>query len=128
MGDAGLNFQNFVTAHGPFELTAIILAASAGLRIGLGWLSTSGLSRSDSLIKSAREALPIAMCAVILFFMAAAIEGFVSANTEQEFPWWGKAIVAWLSSASLLIYFVVLGYPRSGLIESGLTDGAAGET
>jgi uncharacterized membrane protein SpoIIM required for sporulation len=128
MGDAGLNFKNFVTAHGPFELTAIILSASAGLRIGLGWLLTGGLNRSDSLVKSAREALPIAICAVILFCLAAAIEGFVSPNTEQQFPWWGKAVVAWLCSASLMIYFVVLGYPRGGPLDSSLTNGGRGET
>jgi uncharacterized membrane protein SpoIIM required for sporulation len=112
LGDAGLNFKNFVTAHGPFELTAIILSASAGLRIGLGWLSTGGLTRSDSLIKSAREALPIAMCAVILFCLAAIIEGFVSPSTAQQLPWGVKALVAWVCSALLLIYFVILGYPR----------------
>lgn len=128
LGDAGLNFKNFVTAHGPFELTAIVLSASAGLRIGLGWLSTHGLNRSDSLVKSAREGLPIAICAVILFCLAAAIEGFVSPNTEQQFPWWGKACVAWLSSAALLIYFVVLGYPRDNVPESSLIGGGDGET
>jgi len=44
---AGMNFKNFVTAHGPFEWTAIILSAGAGLKIGLSWLATGGLSRKD---------------------------------------------------------------------------------
>ena len=79
MGDASANFQNFVTAHGPFELTAIVLSAGAGLKIGLGWVMTRGLNRRDSLVKAGRDALPIAMCAVILFCLAAVIEGFVSA-------------------------------------------------
>jgi uncharacterized membrane protein SpoIIM required for sporulation len=114
LGDAGMNFKNFVTAHGPFELTAIVLSAGAGLRIGMGWLSTGGLRRSDSLLKSAREALPIAMTAVVLFVLAALIEGFISPNTEQYFPWWAKGLIAWLSSALLMIYLVVLGYPREG--------------
>lgn len=112
MGDAGVNFKNFVTAHGPFELTAIVLSAGAGLKIGLGWLQTSGLTRMESLTKTAREALPIAMCAVILFCFAALIEGFVSPTTEQYMPWWVKGIVASVSSCLLMIYFVVLGYPR----------------
>ncbi len=46
---AGKNFFEFVTAHGPFELTAIVLAAGAGLRLGMGWLSTGGLTRRASL-------------------------------------------------------------------------------
>ncbi len=33
--DASENFFHFVTAHGPFELTAIALAGGAGF--GLGW-------------------------------------------------------------------------------------------
>jgi len=109
---AGMNFKNFVTAHGPFELTAIILSAGAGLKIGLSWLATGGLSRKDSLIKNAREALPIAMCSVSLFCMAAVIEGFVSPTTEAFLPWWAKGLVATACSLTLMIYLIVLGYPR----------------
>ena len=112
LGEASVNFQNFVTAHGPFELTAIILSAGAGLKIGLSWIMTKGLGRSDSLIKTARETLPVAMCAVILFCLAAAIEGFVSPTSGDYMPWWVKGGVAVISSTLLMIYFVVLGYPR----------------
>jgi uncharacterized membrane protein SpoIIM required for sporulation len=113
LGDPSLNFQNFVTAHGPFELTAIILSAGAGLKIGLGWLMTGGLTRYDSLVKTAREALPIAMCAVMLFIFAAMIEGFVSPTSSKYMAWWVKGLVASISSFLLMIYFVVLGYPQS---------------
>ncbi len=112
MGAAGMNFRNFVTAHGPFELTAIVLAAGAGLRIGLGWLNTQGLHRADSLMKAARESLPIAMTAVVLFCLAAIIEGFISPMTDRFLPWWIKGGIAWTSSAVLVFYFVVLGFPR----------------
>ena len=54
MGDASINFKTFVTAHGPFELTAIVLAAGAGLKIGLSWMITGGLSRTESLNKRSR--------------------------------------------------------------------------
>lgn len=113
-GDASMNFQQFVTAHGPFELTAIILSAGAGLKIGLGWLMTNGLTRTDSILKAGREALPIAMCAVVLFAFAALIEGFISPTTTQFMPWVVKGIVAVGSSCALMIYFVVLGYPHDG--------------
>ena len=56
---AGANFFNFVTAHGPFELTAIVLSAGAGLRLGMGWLKTNGLTRAASLQKTAAEAMPM---------------------------------------------------------------------
>lgn len=119
VGEAGVNFKNFVTAHGPFELTAIVLSAGAGLKIGLSWMKTNGLGRIESLTKTAREALPIAMCAVVLFCLAAVIEGFVSPTPEKYLPWWVKGIVAVMSSCLLMFYFVVLGYPRGDN-----TDGA----
>ena len=118
LGDAGIHFQNFVTAHGPFELTAIILSAGAGLKIGLSWLMTGGLTRSDSLLRSARETLPIVMCAVILFIFAAFIEGFVSPSTSELMPWWVKGLVGVCSTCGLMFYFVVLGYPHDGIGEN----------
>ena len=61
---AGANFFNFVTAHGPFELTAIVLAAGAGLRLGMGWLTTNGLTRAASLQKTAVAAMPMMGAAI----------------------------------------------------------------
>ena len=113
VADAGVNFKNFVTAHGPFELTAIVLSAGAGLKIGLSWLVARGVNRLDALIQNAREALPIAMCAVALFCMAALIEGFVSPTSDQFLPWWAKGMVATGSSVMLMFYLIVLGYPRT---------------
>ncbi|MEX0820036.1 MAG: stage II sporulation protein M [Pirellulaceae bacterium] len=107
----GQNFFHFVTAHGPFELTAIVLSAGAGLRIGISWLSTGGLTRESSLRKTAGEAMPIMGAAIGLFFLAAMIEGFLSPSSA---PYWIKAIVAMLSSGLLMFYFVILGFPRHG--------------
>ena len=104
------NFSNFVTAHGPFELTAIVLMSAAGMRMGFSWIDTRGLTRTASLERAAKEAVP-AMCAgVILFAMAAAIKAFLS-PTAAPYPL--KAAVAVGSVLLLLFYFVVLGYPRS---------------
>jgi uncharacterized membrane protein SpoIIM required for sporulation len=108
---AGENFFNFVTAHGPFELTAIALAAGAGLRLGMGWVKTNGLTRAASLQKTAGEALPLLGVAVLLFFLAAMIEGFLS---PTSLPYALKAGVAVLSSGMLVFYFLVLGFPRKG--------------
>jgi len=120
------NFFHFVTAHGPFELTAICLSAGAGLRLGVSWLitqttgigwfglfpkesATPGLTRVASLQKTAREAMPIVAAAVVLFFLAALTEGFLSPSRA---PYWLKAAFAIFSSGMLMFYFVVLGFPR----------------
>lgn len=110
--EGGQNFFEFVTAHGPFELTAIILSAGAGLRLGLGWIFTGGLTRGDSLRRTAKEAMPVMGSAGILFFLAALIEGFLS---PSELPYWIKAATAVLSSALLMFYFLMLGMPRRSL-------------
>lgn len=103
------NFLHFVTAHGPFELTAIALAGGAGLRLGVGLFSTGGLSRIDSLFRSAQLAVPIMVASAMLFFLAALTEGFLS---PSPLPYTIKALWAILSAGLISFYFVVLGFPR----------------
>jgi uncharacterized membrane protein SpoIIM required for sporulation len=105
----GANFFDFVTAHGPFELTAVVLAAGSGLRLGWSWISTGGLTRLASLRKTAEECMPTIGAMMVLFFLAALIEGFLSPTAV---PYFVKAAVAVLSSGALMFYFVVLGFPR----------------
>ena len=133
MGESGSNFREFITAHGPFEITAIILSAGAGLRLGMSLLQTGGKTRFYSLMTTGRHALSIAACAVILFFLAALIEAFISPIPRDTMPWWIKGSVATLSSILLMIYFCALpmlapssldseeaagvGWPSAGLDE-----------
>ncbi len=107
--DQGDVFFQFVTAHGVFELTAIALSAASGLRLGIGLFATGGLRRLESFRLNAERALPIILAAVVLFFLAAFTEGFIS---PSPLPYFVKACVAILSSGMLMYYFVVLGYPR----------------
>lgn len=105
----GQNFFHFVTAHGPFELTAIVLSAGAGLRLGLSWIIPGNMSRLGSLQFHSRKLMPIIPAIMILFFLAALIEGFVS---PSSLPYAVKVATAMVSSGMLLFYFVVLGMPR----------------
>jgi hypothetical protein len=57
------------------------------------------------------------MVAVVLFFLAALIEGFVS---PSPLPYAIKAFIAIASASLLMFYFVILGYPsdsNSGPLE-----------
>jgi len=100
------NFTEFVTAHGPFELTAIVFSAAAGMRLGFALISTGGLSRIASLRRAVGEATPVMATAVILFCLAAAIEGFVSPSAA---PYSVKAGVAIISTLMLCFYVFGLG-------------------
>ena len=115
------NFYHFVTAHAPFELTAIILCAAAGMRLGFAIVNTHGLTRGDSLRQAGVESVPIASAAVIMFLMAAGIEAFIS---PSDAPYELKAMIGVLTSAMLMFYFVFLGYPKQG--ERGEGSGESG--
>jgi uncharacterized membrane protein SpoIIM required for sporulation len=103
------NFNEFVTAHGPFELTAIVVSAAAGMRLGFAFIDTQGMTRIASLRRAGREAMPIMASAVILFCLAAFIEGYISPSAA---PYWFKALVAVVSGGLMLFYFVLLGLPK----------------
>jgi uncharacterized membrane protein SpoIIM required for sporulation len=107
--EAGSNFFEFVSAHGPFELTAIVLSAAAGLRLGVSWINSGDVARVDSLKQASRDVMPLMGAALAMFFFAALIEGFVS---PSGLPFAFKAAIALASSGLLTAYFVVLGYPR----------------
>jgi len=105
-----VNFFTFVTAHASFELTAIIVSAAAGLRLGWGLIETKGQSRIGSLRREAAAALPALFAAVVLFVLAAFVEGYVSAS---PLPYRFKAAVA-VGSAALIIAYLTLGGREPG--------------
>lgn len=104
------NFFQFVTAHGAFELTAIALAAGAGMRIGVGLFSTQGFSRGASFRINAERSLPVILCSVFLFILAAFTEGCLS-PVDFPFLYLVKLAVAVVSSTGLAAYFLLLGWP-----------------
>jgi uncharacterized membrane protein SpoIIM required for sporulation len=109
------HFYEFVTAHGPFELTAIVMAGAAGMRLGFSLISTRGLTRIDSLRRAAVEAVPTMTAFVVLFGLAALIEAFISPSALEPFVELGidrysmKLAIAVVSSVLLFLYIVVLG-------------------
>ncbi len=100
-----VNFYTFVTAHSAFELTAIVLSGAAGLRLGWGLVDTRGQSRVSSLRREAANSLPAVGAAVVLFVLAALVEGYVSASS---LPYPAKAGVAVLS-ATVIVSYLTLG-------------------
>lgn len=112
---SGPQFFEFVTAHGPFELTAIVMATAAGLRIGRAIIHTKGYTRSESIRREAHKAIPVIMTATCLFCLAAPIEAFISPNPLTPLADLGinpinvKQGVALISALFLFFYIVVLG-------------------
>ncbi|OYP31719.1 stage II sporulation protein M [Rhodopirellula sp. MGV] len=115
--DGADHFFEFVTAHGPFELTAIALSAAGGMRLGLGLFQTHGLSRVDSMRQAGRDAVPVMAASAAMFVLAAFTEGFLSPSSA---PYLVKVAWSITSSSLITLYFVVLGFPRQGSTDRSL--------
>jgi uncharacterized membrane protein SpoIIM required for sporulation len=76
-GHAG-TFYSFVVTHSAFELTAIVLAGAAGLKIGHSLVVPGRLRRVQSLVAATRESAVIVSGAAGMLLVAAAIEAFWS--------------------------------------------------
>jgi uncharacterized membrane protein SpoIIM required for sporulation len=105
------NFLTFVTAHGPFELTAVVLSGAAGLRMGWAIIDTGGWNRIESLRRTAPRSLELAGVATVLFLFAAYIEGSIS---PSQLPYAFKAAVAVFSTLLLIAYVFFLGLRTPG--------------
>ncbi|GIW95780.1 MAG: membrane protein [Pirellulaceae bacterium] len=108
---AGSAFYEFVIAHAPWELTAIVLSGAAGLRLGAGWIIPRGYSRATALQIAGREVLPVVAAAIVLFAGAAVVESLISPS-PMTYP--GKALVAVGCSMSLMVYLILLGGKTKG--------------
>ncbi len=74
-------FWPFVAGHSAFELTAIVLSGTAGLRLGLALIAPGRYSRHHALRRAASLAVPVIGGAACMFFVAAFVEAFWSSMT-----------------------------------------------
>jgi uncharacterized membrane protein SpoIIM required for sporulation len=71
-------FYSFVATHSAFEVTAIVLAGAAGLRIGHALLAPRRLTRLQSLVHATQDSAVVLYGVTAMLFVAAAIEAFWS--------------------------------------------------
>src|SRR5690606_31091353 len=85
LGHAG-TFYPFVIGHGAFELTAIVLAGLAGLRLGLTLLVPTAFARATALRMAASGVVPILYGMTAMLVIAAVIEAFWSGSAVVPAP------------------------------------------
>jgi len=100
----GRNLLTFTCTHGAFELTAIVIAGTAGIVMGYALVDTRGRTRIGSLQARAREIVYLVVGAALMLLVAAGIEGFWSPSGLPERVKWGGAIVAYLLVISYLTF------------------------
>lgn len=103
-------FFSFVIGHGAFELTAIVLAGMAGLKLGLALVSPGRMTRVRSLKEAARESVEIVYGMIAMLIIAAFLEAFWSSSTLVPYSVkYSVGAVLWLLVAA---YFLLLGRTR----------------
>lgn len=75
-------FWPFVIGHGAFELTAIVIAGAAGLKLGTALIAPGALSRVAALRDAARISIKLMGGAVLFLLLAAFIEAYWSSSTS----------------------------------------------
>jgi uncharacterized membrane protein SpoIIM required for sporulation len=100
-------FYSFVATHSAFELTAIVIAGAAGLRLGRSLLAPGRLTRRASLVAASREAVVLLYGVTGMLLLAAAVEAFWSSS--QWLPAATKYSVAAGCWAAVLGYLTFQG-------------------
>ncbi len=93
--------------HGAFEISAIVIAAAAGIVLSRGLLFPGTYSRMQSLQISAKRGLKIMLGLTPFIFIAAVLESWVTRHTEM--PDALKWFIIIGSFLIMILYFVV--YP-----------------
>lgn len=94
--------------HGSFEISAIVIAAGAGITLGNGLLFPGSYTRLQSLQMSAKRGLKIMLALVPFIIAAGFLESFVT-HRYLELAEWSKWAIIGISFAIIIGYFVI--YP-----------------
>ena len=117
-------FFGLILPHGLLKLTAVFVAAGAGLRLFWAWVSPGPLPRARAMAIEGRSMVTIALGLVGVLGVSGVVEAFV---TPSPLPTWariGIGVVVW---AAFLAYAGVLGRRavqagESGDVRSELTE------
>lgn len=100
-------FFPFVVGHSAFEVTALVLAGAAGLKLGMSLINPGRYRRADALVIAGRGAIRIVFGVFVMLIIAAFLEGFWS--SRAYIPSWTKYLVASVLWTFVFGYFTFAG-------------------
>ncbi|WP_432544448.1 stage II sporulation protein M [Kineococcus sp. SYSU DK002] len=119
-------FFGLIAPHGILELTAVFVAAGAGLKLFWSWVSPGPRSRSVALATEGRAMMGVALGLVFVLFVSGVIEGFV---TPSGLPTWARVGIGVLAGVVFWSYCLLLGRPAARAGETGdLEERYAGDS
>lgn len=98
-------FLGLITPHGLLELTAVFIAAGAGLKLGWTWIDPGPRTRGDALAHQGRITAGMALGVAAMLAVAGVIEAFV---TPSGLPTWARIGIGVLAELVFVAY-VLLG-------------------
>jgi uncharacterized membrane protein SpoIIM required for sporulation len=102
----GSEFFGLVLPHGLLELTAVFLAAGAGLRLGWCVIDPGPRPRSMALAQEGRATVGLALGLIVVLLASGVIEAFV---TPSPLDTWARILIGVVAEALFLSYVLVLG-------------------
>jgi uncharacterized membrane protein SpoIIM required for sporulation len=105
---AGQNakFYGLILPHGLLELSAVVIAGSAGLRLGWSLVDPGDRPRTAAFTEEGRRSVVIVLGLVATFLVAGTIEGFV---TGSSLPTAVRVGIGVTVETLFVLYVVVLG-------------------
>jgi uncharacterized membrane protein SpoIIM required for sporulation len=118
-------FLGLITPHGLLELTAVFVAAGAGLKLGWTLVDPGPLRRSDAVAAQGRATVGMALGLAVVLLVSGVIEAFV---TPSGLPTWARVGIGVVAEVVFLAYVVVLGGRAARAGETGdVTAAEAGD-
>lgn len=116
-------FWSFIIPHGVLEIFAILIAAAAGLRLGLSLAVPGKLKRSASLRVGAIDAVLLVLGTIPMFIIAGLIEGFI---TPSYAPNMLKILLGFAVALVVITYLLLAGrtLPRDDSVQRKVKDDA----
>lgn len=111
-------FWGLILPHGLLELTAVIVAGGAGLRLGWAVIDPGDRTRVEALTNEGRRSVLVVLGLIGAFVVAGLIEGFV---TGSPLPTAARVSVGFAVEAAFLAY--VFRFGRSAEAEESLLAG-----
>jgi uncharacterized membrane protein SpoIIM required for sporulation len=105
-------FWSLIAAHGVLELSIIVTAGAAGLRLGDALLRPGLRSRADSIAHAGRDMVGLALATMLLLVIAGTLEAFVS---PSALPGGAKIAVGLTVGACFYAWLLLAGRERRAL-------------
>lgn len=102
----GALFFSLILPHGMLELSAVFLAAAAGLRLGWTVIDPGNRRRGQALAQEGRSAVTITVGLIVVLGVSGIIEAFV---TPSSLPAWARITIGAVAVTAFIGYALCLG-------------------